>query len=388
MRNCILLILLGITTSCQTKSSGDDTPVEKSREARGADFMVADTIFFHLDDSLVVNNRTQVQYLPAKQSIVFFDNNFNRVVFYKLNRAVADGVRHLPSFSERQNKKIYGLLYDESGDGVYYKQLFEEGSGIVSYNFNTRLHEIFLLKKRQDIFESRTAPDPFIANTSPMFSSDSALVFSGLLLGEDPQYRDHTRKTFGRIDLKTHNVKYFINYPEEYYKKNWAGEAYLFLYTCKFKDNDILVSFPASHSLYILRNDSLLKMNGTNPLQQPEILPMEMDRKSFQKRKTKQMILDFYTRNYSYQGVFYIPGKKRIARILELPVPEKVKLYDLYVKPAKLLIFDENFNFLKEVFLPDYVSRDNYFVTEKGIYFYNKHNENENKAQYLLFSDL
>lgn len=380
-----LLFALIAATSCKNGSgSSQDEFVSDLEEAN---FIVSDTLVFDLDDSLVVNDQTQIQYFPDKQSIAILDNNFNRLIFYNLNQSSPSFVKQLKSFNEKKSKKIHGFVYDDKKNIVYYKQNFNEGSGLISYDFNTNLHEIFFLKKRPNIYESRTAPDPFIANTSPMHYFDSTLIFSGLLLGEDPEYRDNTRKTFGRIDFKTNNVKYFSTYPEEYYKKNWGGEAYRFIYSCRFKNDEILISFPASHLMYILHNDSLLKMNGANPLRKPEILPMKMDRKRFQKRKSKQMTLDFYTQNYSYHGVFYIPGQKRIVRVLELPLKEKVKLNSRYNKPAMLLVFDENFTFLKEVALPDYLSRHNYFITEKGIYFYNKSNENENKAQYFLFSD-
>lgn len=387
MRYFSLLIIFLITLNCQTKKNTDDSYSERIVESKEDNFAISDTLTFDLDDSLVVNNRTQVQYLPKKQSVLFFDNNFNRILVFKIRQPSNHFTRHIPSFNEQKSKKIHGLVYDESKDVVYYKQFFKEGSGIVSYDLKTKKNEVFLFKRRMDNFESRVAPDPFITNSSPIYNSDSTLIFSGILLGEDQEYKDSVRKTFGKINLRTKSVEYFLNYPKEYDKANWAGEAYRFIYTCHFKGDTILISFPASNSLYLLSNDSLLMVNGTNPLQKPEISPLKMDRKTFNKRKTKQMVLDFYTRNYSYQNVIYIPGKKRVARILELPLEERVELHSLYHKPIKLLIFDENFNFLKTVSFPEYLSKDNYFVTEKGIYFYNKSNENENKAQYFLFSD-
>lgn len=150
------------------------------------------------------------------------------------------------------------------------------------------------------------------------------------------------------FDLKTYNMTYDFEYPDEYLKANWGGGIYRIGYSCYNRKHDkIIYSFPILHTLEIYDCKTHTKQSvyaGSK-----YIKSIKAASKSKEKELTNEEQFNYFLENNSYSAIVYDQYRKCYYRIAELPHTSSKKTY---FKQNSIIILDEDLKKIGEFLLP------------------------------------
>ncbi len=113
----------------------------------------------------------------------------------------------------------------------------------------------------------------------------------------------------GKINVKTGEFEYFTEFPQIYKDYNWGAIRYYFPYFTSNDNNQIVVSYPASHDLFVYD----IKKNTRKIIKSGSSLFNKIEPYS----NKKELVLDlkneyikYYDTNYAYDGITYDRKRK------------------------------------------------------------------------------
>lgn len=187
-----------------------------------------------------------------------------------------------------------------------------------------------------------------ITKISPIIEEENKVFFFGNISGEYSDEDDENRNVIGIYDIETQKVAYSAGYPKEY-EHNFGGGLFRWVYAdYNPKERKIIVSFPASHSLWVYDIDDLEQsksfyagsrfVKSTQYLKIPKILPIDAETK-----------MKHFAETPSYSRVIFDPFRDVYYRIAE-----KETVYEGMVgwsKEIAVIILDKSFNVIGETFI-------------------------------------
>lgn len=186
----------------------------------------------------------------------------------------------------------------------------------------------------------RIAPSRIDINNN-VYEYGRSLYFITYTMGE---YDDEKRNVCMEYDKGSGEVSYFMNYPPVYKKANWGGTSYRRVYTCSDSSNEnIIFSFPVSHSLYIFncKSKKITEVYaGSSYISQ--IRAFSNDKNDL--LSSDESFRHFMT-NFSYSSIIYDKYRKLYYRIAEIPYTNNRG--DLF-KKVGLVVLNEQFEIVGE----------------------------------------
>jgi hypothetical protein len=335
------------------------------------------TLNLNLDTSLVVDEFTMLQYIPQRNELVMNDKNNNRLVIYQLTKKsiVEPKIIKLP-----KNKKGYQGFHFLSKDSIFlydysnHSLCLTNSTGVTINNFT---FEDTTIKKTFDFNPSL----PYISNTSPLIIDGDELLATGFMDGEHEKEVFLGRTVRSRLNMKTSEIKFDLTYPKIYEKRNWGGGMFRSVYSFyNIKQKLHILSFPADHNLTVVNEkNEIISFPAYSRVFSVSNQPVNL-KKSELTRQKRHFQLNHFLDNASYRGILHDRFSQLYYRFTELP--ESGKNDFRKSKKTIMLILDEEFNYVTEFNLPEYLSSENSFITPEGIYFLNTTNKNENIAKY------
>jgi hypothetical protein len=385
MRNYILLFFSSIVfTGCQQNSNNYfatscNNGTIASRHAN-ISFDLKPAYNLPLDDSTVVDPFTPIQYVATSNSLIVLDHVFQRLVFYDLNNQKRHQCINIKD-ANLKNIKASAFKYN-SPDSILLYSRNKQTFYVINHTGKIYIEKNFIKPASHTSYA--TNPNPFVATFSGMYFNKNEIISTGFTMGENTQVLAGNRLVKISTGLANDESSFAVKYPQIYDAANWGGSYYRVFYTTNYNDT-LLISFPAEHRLVMVdKNNNVTYHNGTYP-KSFCINSMNIPIDSMYKKGFEDLIDDHYAANFSYRNIIYLPKYKLYVRVLELPLKKSQLHKKLEAeKQPLLLFFDNKFNYLTNYQLPLNCSLNNYFITDKGIYFLNKLNKNENLAQYSL----
>lgn len=201
-----------------------------------------------------------------------------------------------------------------------------------------------IIKKNRILPSIKYSPLP-ITKISPIVEQDDKVFFFGNISGEYLDESDDNRKVVGVHNLQTGETSYAVNYPWEY-QHNWGGGLFRWVYAdYNSKQREIVISFPASHSLWVYNIDNLEESKSfyagsqmiasTKYLRSSKMIPIDLE------AKTRH-----FAENHSYSRVIFDPFRNVYYRIAE-----KGTVYEGMVgwsKEISVIILDKSFKIIGE----------------------------------------
>lgn len=186
----------------------------------------------------------------------------------------------------------------------------------------------------------RIAPSRIDINNN-VYEYGSFLYFITYTMGE---YDDENRNVCMEYDKESRKVSYYMNYPSVYKKANWGGTSYRRIYTCSDSQfENIIFSFPVSHSLYIFncKSKKITEVYaGSSYISQI---------RAFSDDKNDVLSSDesfgHFMNNHSYSSIVYDKYRKLYYRVAEIPYTNDRG--DLF-KKVVLIVLNEQFEIVGE----------------------------------------
>jgi hypothetical protein len=157
------------------------------------------------------------------------------------------------------------------------------------------------------------------------------------------------------LDLETDKISTKLEYPQIYRKGAFGPNFAAFYQAYNPLTLDIAFSFPADPNLYVAKVDDISNVKtywgGSKYI---ESIP-SMERK-FPDNDDFEYYTRFYVQTPSYGHIFYDKYRQLYYRVAYRPVSDERYIEGVRWKPKSLIIFDNSFNRLGEVDLPEEVN--------------------------------
>lgn len=225
----IAIIYLNITQSCNLKNNNRTIVVNE---------------YSFEEDSFTIRNVSKS--LPKDLS--YFDDDTNEILFYGYSGKIyfynfktdkTDSIRHMFNIE-------YANFYVINMDTLILRDVRPNKFHILETNRN----KISTINYSRDSLYF--SPSPYVGNCNPVLSYNSCIYCIGYILGESEEEKKQNRPILISYDFQNKKTNFFINYPKIYKDYNWGGIQYRFVFnTFNKKSNSIILSFPASHELYV-----------------------------------------------------------------------------------------------------------------------------------------
>jgi hypothetical protein len=372
------LLLCSIACCFSYCNNGTIHPYSNCQPAQGAVVPLSithrDTLRFYLDSLMVLSISTPVDYHEHEKRLYVYDSYNNRLLDYPVGDTTE--VVHAERIHQvKVKKKISYIRYFSPDSLVMYAY---NGAEVLYYNMaHDRLY------RRMDFvhqLKGKYAAPPYARATSPLLFSDNSIAGFGFLMGETERDDPGNRTICSVMDLRTGKVRYRIPYSRLYWEHNWGGAHMRTPYTTyNGQTKQHLLSLPADHHVQLI--DSNWQVKDIPAATRKKICITSMGLSKGNKQVSDaEYAWQYFSGTPSYRNIIYDSYHERYYRILELPpvAPGKVK-----GKDASLIAFDKNFRYLGEGPLPASFALDNFFLTNKGIYFLNTANKDQNIAEYV-----
>lgn len=324
-----------------------------------------DNYFLNLDDNTpsvslciqyIYTDSTEMLATVNKymNSINLFDlKTKNKIKSYQFDLEGANGIG-----------KISGFLYHNEDSIFTYSQSTNELNIVNSKGERFKRMILFETNKRSSV---AYFPSPNVVTSSPIKKIDNLLILNGYLVGESWDETFDNSPTTLMVNLETDKIDYANGYPEFYHKYNWGGGP-TYRSTCyEVNDNNIIVSFPASHEIQVFSIDNNSYSHhyaGSDEIK--EIFSYDSPKK---RPVDSEKVFEWYMGNPSYEGIFYDKYNQVYYRIARLPVDDYTPAITYNNKPVVVIILDSDFNYIGETLLParHRYSPYNVFINEKGM---------------------
>jgi hypothetical protein len=180
------------------------------------------------------------------------------------------------------------------------------------------------------------------------------------------------------IDINSGERSFYHHYPKEFINGSYLSSHHYFATLENYVDEQALLGFPSSDSIYILKDQKIIKQF---PAMMSTFHP-------FAKKGAREADYDFYRTNYSYGAHFYDKQNSLLYRIVQLPISEYELNNPIHskanFKQVAVLVFDENLNKISETILPKNFHDLMVFVHEGQIYFWD-HEKTLSDEDYMYF---
>lgn len=385
MRIILLVSILSFIIACKAKeapvasicsdNTGEPIPLKAT---------VLDTLDLSLDSQMVLASQTPIQYNEEDSTLLVYDIYGNRIMKYQVtiqgDMIKADSIHHLKFKNRVDYFRYYNpdtlMLYVYGNSKLYY----------YSQNKDSVYKVITLSPEHIRRNFSFNPSPPFVGTGSPLIFKGNNIYGTGFLSGEHDDEKPEGRTICTRMDLTTGKLSYKVPYSKVYRTSNWGGSHMRMPYSAyNAGAGTLLLSLPADHNIQVITVDTALNVRevyaGTREKICITSMPVE---KSDKRLNDPGNGLQYFLTTASYRNIIFDHYRNRYYRMLELPYPrEVVEKKERLVKRFRLIAFDQDFKYLGEATLPTGLSKSNYFLTSRGIYFLNTNNKNENIGQYL-----
>lgn len=202
---------------------------------------------------------------------------------------------------------------------------------------------------------------------SPIIEDKNKIYFFGNISGEYSDETSENRRVIGVYDLRTQQISYLVGYPQEY-EHNFGGGLFRWVYAdYNSKERKIVISFPASHSLWVYDIDNLKKsealfyagskfIESVKYLKSSKIFPVDSETK-----------MRHFAETPSYSRIIFDPFRDVYYRIAE-----QGTVYEGMVgwsKEISIIILDKTFNVIGESFIGKCLNNYRYaiYVDQDGL---------------------
>lgn len=231
------------------------------------------------------------------------------------------------------------------------------------------------------------SPDINVSGINPAVFHDNAFYLAGLINAELDDFDENNTFTYTDIILDdlNHKVEYSVPYPRLYSEGNWLGSSFRRISsTYNDLEEKIIVSFPASHQLYVrdLRDNTLEERFGASNLAN-EILSMDKD----YHHTTSQERIIFFMGADSYGPILWDRYRNCYYRMFFKGNKnnEDMRNPGDFYRNISIVILDKDFNYLgEEEFEGDTYSNTTIFVSPEGLVLYN-YGDYKSDENYLSF---
>ena len=278
-------------------------------------------------------------------------------------------------YSYNEQKMINKIKLDISSP-TSYSILSEDSIIVLDYNHNTinYINSFGECYDKIEIDENiKYYPSP-VCKISPLIKKNEKIIFFGNIAGEYIDEDTTNRKVMGIVDLSKKHTQYKVSYPEIYYKANWGGGLFRWVYADYNCDNNFYVlSFPAVHYISIVSaNGELIKEYYAGSQQ---IKNIESVSQSKIKQISSESKVSHFVENDSYANIIYDKYKKIYYRIAELKSEYSNSLG--WHKNIVIITMNENFEIIEETNIGECNSNYRYamFVNKNGLHIPEKTSE-------------
>jgi hypothetical protein len=340
-----------------------------------------DTLNLYLDSLMVMGISTPVDYQAKRNVLYAFDSYNKRLLAYPLD---AKGRIYPESIHPvKINQKISYIRYISPDTLI----LYTYGGARLSYytlKTDTIYKSLTFINRDAPRLKGNAAAHPYANAAAPLFFYDNKIIGAGFLLGEKENENMKGRTICTAIDLSSGNISHHLPYSNVYAQQNWGGSHMRTPFTTfNEQTKKLILSLPADHNIQIVDgNWQIAELYAGS--RKRVCITSKVRPKSKDKAPDAEDALAYYTSTPSYRNIIYDPYHERYYRLLEWPPAEKEQSTGkLAGKQASLIAFDKDFKYLGEADLPDALALDNFFITDKGLYFLNANNKDQNVAQYV-----
>lgn len=299
-------------------------------------------------DSLTSDISISSQYLEDKELFTFLSNK-NEILIY-------DNSNNLKNVIPLPNKGISTYLI--SGDTIF---LFDYNNNSIIIQ-NTRLNERIEIPVKKEILYYPAPPH----GASKLIYKNNNLIFFGNISGEYNDENKLNRMICGKINLKNNDVDYYLSYPDIYFKYNWGGGLYRWIYSTYNNIDDMLIfSFPIDHYIY----KSNLKFEPYERFyagsQKIDKIPPLKKRKKY---VNTEAATQYFTENYSYSDIKYDKFNNVYYRIAEMKT--KYEGIPKWIKEISVIILDNELRKIGETYIGRCHPCNNFtmHVSQKGLH--------------------
>lgn len=250
-------------------------------------------------------------------------------------------------------------------------------------NRNSNILDSFSTQRLLPPSENITGPGFNVSTSQVPYFCDNKIYYSGISIGENSAA--YYRYVLGEISKDT--IKYYVNFPEDYSKKNLGGIYYRITYHTIVDDSLINISFPASNDIAIFNIFS-------KQVVYKKLYPEISDKISpFNNNDSKETLAEDHTKiaghfygQYSFKEIIYDSYRKIFYRVLSFPGnADDMEKKKFGKQESYILVYDKQFNYLGCKLLQLQTDHGKYFVTQKGLYILKK-TTNENELSFYLYS--
>lgn len=340
-----------------------------------------DTLNLYLDSLMVMGMSTPVDYHANGNVLYAFDSYNKRLLKYPLETAGKIYPENIHPVKIKQKVSYVRYLSPDS------LALYTYGGAKLFYyslSRDTIYRSLAFINPEAPRMKGNAAAPPYANAASPLFFLSDRIIGTGFLLGEKDNESANGRTICTAIDLSSGNISHHLPYSKVYWHDNWGGSHMRTPYAAyNGQTKKLVISLPADHNIQVVDSNWQVKELYAGSRRNICITSMELS-KSNKKILDAEVALAYYTSTPSYRNIIYDPYHDRYYRLLEVPPVEKEEhTGKLAGKQASLIAFDKDFKYLGEASLPDALALDNFFITDKGLYFLNANNKDQNVAQYV-----
>lgn len=178
-----------------------------------------------------------------------------------------------------------------------------------------------------------------------VYKNDGNLFMTSYTLGEQ---ENKQRFTCICYDVMNDEIRYTLEYPQEYQKANWGGGIYRWGYSCLNASQDkIIYSFPILHELVCY--DFSDQQVETFYAGSRYIESIQAYSRNKIKEPSGQEQFNYFLNNNSYSAIIYDPYRKCYYRVAETSV---ISTPTLYFKQNSIIVLNEKLEKIGETQLP------------------------------------
>jgi hypothetical protein len=291
------------------------------------------------------------------KNLQYFEENGNGILLQ---------VNHEPpilSYYDLSSKNVINRinLFDEGPKRIKKLSYLLRHNSDSFFAFNTSNRTITLLDRNLEIAQKYQLEEPFVrigdeitpyhpyvvASLNPHYSAGNLIFPSSEIFWFDDVNKMRYSRKFRVFNLKDHNQKVGVPYPDFYKDKLWHFLSYNLSSTFNTSNNQLIVSFPLNDSINVYDFD--LNLIGSY-LAKPEIDFYPKSMSADEKRKDKGM--NYLTQN-AYSFILYDRWKNLYYRFWNEALDESTakevldarEYYSLVdYKPTRILVLDSSFN--------------------------------------------
>ena len=287
---------------------------------------------------------------PYTNTIIKYD--LKRKIFYDKYKTDIINSNQYHHFSNIGKDSLVFFNWQDN----YKMILVVHGKILKTYNLTPQKSNNFLSCNKTG------CPTCNLAHTNNITVINNFFYFSAYKMGE--KFEDKLYSG-GKINLKTGEFEYFTEFPEIYQKNNWGGLSYYFPYMIANNLQQIIISYPACHDIFVydIKNGTKKRIRSGSSLFKT-IKPYSNKKELILELKSEYM--KYYEQNFAYGDISYDKKRKLYYRMVIFPNKNYGKSSNI-IRKKSLIVLDKNFKFIGEIVLSEDKNYAYLFSTEYGL---------------------